>query len=372
MNDQPVERGPNYDWKHEAEHYRNECYRLRDMLRTMECEIGEQSRLNGMGSEREARLMAKVAELEKACAVWQKTWDEFTPLNAAKNQRIVELEAKLERQASSHGMYITQTLEPKIEELETENTRLLKIEQVYAAQTGQLIDEVKRLREATESGTKRSRYFWSTGGQYTAIDILNEGAIQCAYEIIEEFAAEEIRKDSIQETRPAYELGLQAAEVEGARLRALKSRQETQSVEGSGQGCKSQGADVKGDAETGMEPDLPTSTTQAELMRKMEYQLGRAEVWLISCLEHLTDPSTERVEGFPDLRRYIVEELQPVLREVSRPVQHTHNTSASAQVSDEPEYKPIPPKDRFEVRARVGEVRKGKPISEESSNEGKV
>lgn len=28
----PVERGPNYDWKHEAEHYRDESDKLREIL----------------------------------------------------------------------------------------------------------------------------------------------------------------------------------------------------------------------------------------------------------------------------------------------------------------------------------------------------
>jgi hypothetical protein len=31
-----VERGPNYDWKHEAEYYRQECDRLRELIYQME------------------------------------------------------------------------------------------------------------------------------------------------------------------------------------------------------------------------------------------------------------------------------------------------------------------------------------------------
>lgn len=46
-------------------------------------------------------------------------------------------------------------------------------------------------------------------------------------------------------------------------LERLMPIQVTQGVEGSGQGCKSQGADGKGAAETGMEPGLPTSTQDA-------------------------------------------------------------------------------------------------------------
>ena len=30
------ERGPNYDWKHEAEHYRDECDKLRELLSKVE------------------------------------------------------------------------------------------------------------------------------------------------------------------------------------------------------------------------------------------------------------------------------------------------------------------------------------------------
>ena len=48
----------------------NQCakmnpFELAAHIRALEQEINEQSRLNGMGSEREARLMARVAELER-------------------------------------------------------------------------------------------------------------------------------------------------------------------------------------------------------------------------------------------------------------------------------------------------------------------
>ncbi len=41
---------------------------LKGMLRDAQAEVDEQCRQNGMGSEREARLMARVDELEKECA----------------------------------------------------------------------------------------------------------------------------------------------------------------------------------------------------------------------------------------------------------------------------------------------------------------
>lgn len=40
-------------------------------------------------------LRAENAELEALISKWQETWDEFTPLNAAKNARVTELEAQI-------------------------------------------------------------------------------------------------------------------------------------------------------------------------------------------------------------------------------------------------------------------------------------
>lgn len=42
-------------------------------------------------------------------------------------ERINELQTKLNSQASSHGLYVTQTLEPKVDELKEENARLREI-----------------------------------------------------------------------------------------------------------------------------------------------------------------------------------------------------------------------------------------------------
>lgn len=68
----------------------------------------------GVEMERVAREVAFGGFLQGA------TWQ------AAKDRaEIEELKAKLASQASSHGMYITQTIEPKIEELEAERERLV-------------------------------------------------------------------------------------------------------------------------------------------------------------------------------------------------------------------------------------------------------
>ncbi len=42
-------------------------------------------------------------------------------------ERINELQNKLTSHASSHGLYVTQTLEPKIEELKDQNARLREV-----------------------------------------------------------------------------------------------------------------------------------------------------------------------------------------------------------------------------------------------------
>lgn len=35
-SNQPVQRGPNYNWEHEAKHYQDECDQLRDLLQKVE------------------------------------------------------------------------------------------------------------------------------------------------------------------------------------------------------------------------------------------------------------------------------------------------------------------------------------------------
>lgn len=78
--------------------------------------------------EQDSRLRVKLAELES-----QRTLENAHHVkhaNSLKVERdslaakIAELEAKLTSQASSHGLYITQTLEPKIYELEKQIVEL--------------------------------------------------------------------------------------------------------------------------------------------------------------------------------------------------------------------------------------------------------
>jgi methyl-accepting chemotaxis protein len=59
-----VERGPNYDWKHEAKHYRDECEKLRELLRKVEVS----------SDERESALEAENALLRGWKALDRKEW----------------------------------------------------------------------------------------------------------------------------------------------------------------------------------------------------------------------------------------------------------------------------------------------------------
>ncbi len=47
-------------------------------------------------------------------------------------------------------------------------------------------EEVKRLREALETASKRSSYHWSAGGDYHSSDYENEGAINLANRLLAE------------------------------------------------------------------------------------------------------------------------------------------------------------------------------------------
>ena len=66
-----MERGPNYDWKHEAEHYRTECDKLRDLLCKVEA-AGERDALALEAAQRESaalksKLSLAVEALKREC-----------------------------------------------------------------------------------------------------------------------------------------------------------------------------------------------------------------------------------------------------------------------------------------------------------------
>lgn len=52
----PMERGPNYDWKHEAEHYSQECDRLRKLLGQIEAKWEHAAIARDEAQERAATL----------------------------------------------------------------------------------------------------------------------------------------------------------------------------------------------------------------------------------------------------------------------------------------------------------------------------
>jgi len=93
---------------------------------------------------------------------------------------IEELQAKVNRQASSHGLYITQTLEPKIYELETEISRLTKMVIEYRIvyednchTNGTIMFENEKLKETLELALNALKWPSETGSQNRqAIDVI--------------------------------------------------------------------------------------------------------------------------------------------------------------------------------------------------------
>jgi hypothetical protein len=61
-----VERGPNYDWKHEAEHYRAECDRLRSLLYKVEFQGERDAFERDTLKEQNAALEAQNKKLREA------------------------------------------------------------------------------------------------------------------------------------------------------------------------------------------------------------------------------------------------------------------------------------------------------------------
>lgn len=53
-----IERGPNYDWKHEAEHYRLECDKLRELLHKVEAS-GERAEIRYRNIELANKKMSR-------------------------------------------------------------------------------------------------------------------------------------------------------------------------------------------------------------------------------------------------------------------------------------------------------------------------
>lgn len=53
-----------------------------------------------------------------------------------------------------------------------------------------IIKELEELRAALVYKTKRSSYKWSEGGGYLPGDILNEGEIKCAEEILAKYSGQ--------------------------------------------------------------------------------------------------------------------------------------------------------------------------------------
>jgi hypothetical protein len=91
MSDEAVSRGPNYDWQHEAAHYRVECDKLRDLLRQVE-RSGEETQL----------------KLEQTQKVYEQKYSEVLKLNAAAATNALDLinernalQAKL---VTAHGL----------------------------------------------------------------------------------------------------------------------------------------------------------------------------------------------------------------------------------------------------------------------------
>ena len=66
-------------------------------LMELETEVSEQCRLNGLGAEREARLMARVEELERAVHRWHNEANSAAERAKAAEDKIRELEKALNR-----------------------------------------------------------------------------------------------------------------------------------------------------------------------------------------------------------------------------------------------------------------------------------
>lgn len=90
-----------------------------------------------------------------------------------------------------------------------------------------------------------------------------------------ERAARVAELEGVNSPNEAYEV---ACENVASLIRDV-SIQVTQGVEGSGQGCKSQGADGKGAAETGLVPGLPTSASSKDLARDSAYRSSAARAY---------------------------------------------------------------------------------------------
>lgn len=90
-----------------------------------------------------------------------------------------------------------------------------------------------------------------------------------------ERAARVAELEGVNSPNEAYEV---ACENVASLIRDV-SIQVTQGVEGSGQGCKSQGADGKGAAETGLVPGLPTSASSKDLARDSAYRSSAARTY---------------------------------------------------------------------------------------------
>lgn len=61
-----VERGPNYDWKHEAQHYREECEKLRKIVHLLELTIERNAKFKGASTLDYTKFRLKhLGELKK-------------------------------------------------------------------------------------------------------------------------------------------------------------------------------------------------------------------------------------------------------------------------------------------------------------------
>ena len=135
------------NWKRNADARWNGLVEYEKRIPELEAEVREQARLNGMGSEREARLMARVAELETTNGQLKETetqlkvrileieenvrfyrneWESACERDRYGQERIKELEAEIEGRDEAYNKLddVNIRLNARIEELEAEYTRL--------------------------------------------------------------------------------------------------------------------------------------------------------------------------------------------------------------------------------------------------------
>ena len=100
----PSQRGPNFDWKREAEHYQTECDKLRDLIRKVEVSADKFEAENAqLKAERAAEIVSNTRTIMSGTAVMRENTALRSALDVAREaledweERVKGLAASIER-----------------------------------------------------------------------------------------------------------------------------------------------------------------------------------------------------------------------------------------------------------------------------------